>query len=129
VKIIFLNHLTAGNEKSGYVSFSEDEIKTCRLIEEDPDNRTENVILTLAGVPKRVRVPARQIQILLSKHQPDFRVDMWLVGHGYQADYYVNGLPALTECRDFGGTHRVKRMVKWLLDNFQKLLAQMRKEH
>jgi hypothetical protein len=37
---------------------------------------------------------------------PDFELGVNLVGHGLQADYYVNGQHAGTECYDFGDTYK-----------------------
>ena len=111
------------------IIFEAGTLKTCHAIHTDARHKDTHVILFLAGCKQPISVRARDIRVLLTPHQPDFSVDMWLVGHGYQAEYYIDGKLAEIECRDFGGTHQIKKLVKWLYRNFAEMLAKMRKEH
>lgn len=43
---------------------------------------------------------------------PDVRFDFGLVGYGYQVDVYVDGQPLYVACRDFSGSHGIKKMSK-----------------
>ena len=129
MKVLFKETVTFGTDETGYTSFEAGARKVCHAIHADTERTRTHVILFLACSRKPIRVRARDIRVLLTPHQPDFSVDMWLVGHGYQAEYYIDGELAEIECRDFGGTHRVKSMVRWLYRNFNDLLGKMRKEH
>lgn len=56
--------------------------------------------------------------------EPDIRLDVNLVPHGYQIDGYANGQLVFSSCRDFGGSYPVaklrKNLVGKLLGAFQE---------
>lgn len=45
---------------------------------------------------------------------PDVRLDFGLVEYGYQMDVYVGGKPFSVQCRDFGGSYKIKELSKAL---------------
>lgn len=45
---------------------------------------------------------------------PDVRFDFGLVEYGYQMDTYINGEAVSVHCRDFSGSHKVKKLRKEL---------------
>lgn len=45
-----------------------------------------------------------------SPDAPHVRADVTLVEHGYQIDVFIDGKPAGSSCRDFGGDYEVDKM-------------------
>lgn len=127
MKVLFTEKLIAGDEASGFIQIPENTVKTCHRIDEVPGD-PNHVLLTVEGSEQRIKVNGRNIQILCHSCQPAFRADMWLVEHGYQVDYYAQGQAIKTECRDFGGSHTIETMIKWIFKNFDAMLAKMREE-
>lgn len=54
---------------------------------------------------------------------PDIQVNINFVGFGYQADIYAKGKPARTVCRDFGGTHGIRKLMTRFLRMFPEWMA------
>ena len=74
----------------------------------------------------RFAVPPRHVRVYMG-HLPDYRLDMYFVQFGYQADHFINPeqeegflKPTLTTCRDFGGSYKVAKLV----ERFQKKMEQ-----
>lgn len=65
---------------------------------------------------------------ILNGRVPDASIDFWLVGHGYQADFNMNGITRCSACRDFGGTHEIPSLVHRLAKMFEGWLDQFRKD-
>jgi hypothetical protein len=59
----------------------------------------------------------------------DLSIDINFVEHGYQCDIYARGKHVGTECRDFGGTHKIEDLAQLFYDEFHtKFLADFRKK-
>jgi hypothetical protein len=57
------------------------------------------------------------------------RLDVYLVPHGYQADFFIGGCEEGFECRDFAGTHPTPALERLLLDLIRtRLLPDFRRE-
>lgn len=129
MKILFTDAIVVGEgTKNARLLASKGEIKACKRIESikgDPNH----VLLTLVGLKTPIEVNGRNIRVITHPTVPDFRADVWLVKYGYQVDYYSGNRALGSECRDFGGSHRISSMVQWLLKNFDEMLGKMRKEH
>ncbi len=58
---------------------------------------------------------------------PDVEVRLWLVPHGYQADYVVRGTVICSSCRDYGASVESKDAhVRAVLGEFGRALAMLR---
>lgn len=76
----------------------------------------------------KFRVRPNDVRVYMGRI-PDYRLDMWFVEFGYQADHFKRceneELPVLQgtggTCRDFGGSYE----LPWLVERFQRYAEQM----
>lgn len=58
---------------------------------------------------------------------PDVELRLWLVPHGYQADYVVQGAVIASCCRDYGASVELEDLhVRAVLEELGKALAALR---
>jgi len=58
---------------------------------------------------------------------PDWRMELSLVEHGYQADTHAGCQPLAVHCRDFGGNHPIVKLIERLESKSEGWLADFRK--
>ena len=86
----------------------------------------------------KFRAGMRQVQVLVEP-LPDYRLDMYFVEFGYQADHYQNLKStgtcddsvlskSLTTCRDFGGDHRVPKLIERIREFADKMILEFKKD-
>jgi hypothetical protein len=57
---------------------------------------------------------------------PDLALHVFLVGHGYQIDFYEDGEEVASGCRDFGGTHRISKLKRGLATLLKEAIEKWR---
>lgn len=60
---------------------------------------------------------------------PDVRFDFVFDKIGYQMDVYSDGEPAVTICRDFGGSHKIPVLQMDLIKQLMKAVDRFREKH
>jgi hypothetical protein len=60
---------------------------------------------------------------------PDVQANFHLTPIGYQMDILVNGKKYLSECRDFGGNAKVKKLTNRVCELLEQIAETIRKEN
>ena len=62
-----------------------------------------------------------------STHSPDVEMKLWLVPHGYEADFVVRGVVVLSSCRDYSASVELEDVhVRAVLEELGEALAALR---
>ena len=61
-------------------------------------------------------------QIVKGFQEPTVQANVVFVEYGYQIDVLIDGKPAFTLCRDFGGNYEIEEMAKYLADRLHGLM-------
>lgn len=54
---------------------------------------------------------AMKERVTVTDRVPNLRVDLYFVGYGYEARFFIDGQEAEIQCRDFGGSYDVRDIV------------------
>ena len=84
--------------------------------------------LTSLEGDKALLVKATEVRIYMGR-VPDWRLELFLVEHGYQADVYRGVQCLVTHCRDFGGNHAISSLCDDLTKRSGPFLDAFRRKH
>lgn len=63
----------------------------------------------------------------LAHQKPDVSVNMVFVEYGYQVDIKIDGKSVHSECRDFGGSYKIKKLQQEFVAKILDLVEEFRK--
>lgn len=64
----------------------------------------------------------------LTHQKPSVRIDIVFVEYGYQVDIDIDGKREYSECRDFGGNYKIKKLQQEFVSKILKLVDEFKKD-